>query len=582
MFSVLFILPTIYPFTMDRDLEARLIRKRKIRNLILSLLLLALIGSVIFFWEAIVHSIKAWRSSDFYQKAKESYEHNDYPKAIPNAILAVQLDPNNKDALSLLTEMLTSIKRVEAFTYWDKLLQHEDLLTDALLEEYIILALDLKHLEKAAPHLERLLNSPNPTVRQYLLGIRYYQIEFNQEGAFDLAKKAYKDHPTDPSIQLLIAQLLLQTEDPLQVELAYNILWQISNKAEPKFQLQAIHLLLDNFSLPEADRAYLLSLDSLSSPSEDLLLSASTIKIKLDPSKKAFYVKEALNYYMKSKQINKLQLGRWLNSQKAYLDTLNLISEEDALDSEPLLIIYLDALAGANRWDDLYHLLFEKSITLDPFILQLFKTRIAIVINNKKLAEVQRKLAFTIAKNEPVKLKFMAEYFQKLRYWDYAWEAYEVLLDDRNYAMDAARNMIGIAEFQKETPKIYTVLKSLVRNYPKEYVIQADLTYIELLLDQNIPEASQRALKLYNQSPSYKPMQTTLALAYLKTNTPEKALKLYTDQPLNFDTAFPGWQAIYIATLAANNHKDEAKALYQKIDKNRLKPEETNLILSYL
>jgi len=97
-------------------------------------------------------------------------------------------------------------------------------------------------------------------------------------------------------------------------------------------------------------------------------------------------------------------------------------------------------------------------------------------------------------------------------------------------------------------------------------------------MNDRLDDSLQAAKDLVATFPERGAYRSTLALGHLRKNQAQEALKAYEGLEIEWSTALPGWQAVRVAALAANNQTDAARHLAGEINWDRLKPEERDLI----
>jgi Flp pilus assembly protein TadD len=105
-----------------------------------------------------------------------------------------------------------------------------------------------------------------------------------------------------------------------------------------------------------------------------------------------------------------------------------------------------------------------------------------------------------------------------------------------------------------------------------------DLTYLQLITNQNLFDASFAAHEALKKSPNSLAAMSLSAVAHLKNNDPALADAIYKDKLIPWSTAPDPWKNVRAAVLYATGKKSEADELVSTIDKNQLRPEERALL----
>ena len=178
---------------------------------------------------------------------------------------------------------------------------------------------------------------------------------------------------------------------------------------------------------------------------------------------------------------------------------------------------------------------------------------------------------------------------------------------------------LRIAQAQRDTKKIHTILAEMLKLWPNDTAIQNDEAYtrappiffiLPLPLPLNLkPEIRRRTGKkktlnfqrstlnaqlptnsseieklaegLVRREPASLPHRTLLALALLKQHRPVAALDVYSNINVASNALSPSALAVHAAVLAANDHRDDARNEIQQVRLDQLLPEERALIQDF-
>ncbi len=107
------------------------------------------------------------------------------------------------------------------------------------------------------------------------------------------------------------------------------------------------------------------------------------------------------------------------------------------------------------------------------------------------------------------------------------------------------------------------------------------LAYLNLLLGEDVDQNFAVAKKLAEQYPNRLSYRVTTALGYLRQHDPASAMAQFKG-PVSIDwkRTLPAWRAVYAAALLASDRNDEARDIIATISRNRLNPQERELIES--
>ena len=246
-----------------------------------------------------------------------------------------------------------------------------------------------------------------------------------------------------------------------------------------------------------------------------------------------------------------------------------------------LFLLRLDALARLQRWTTIREELVQASSgkdALDPFYLEVFQARAAQELRELSMADLRWKQAMAKAAGNPQKLEFLAKFAEKSGNLAMAGDAYRAMTRFPAIAVPGYLGLIRIAEKKADTRQLRDLMAELSRQLPADPAPKNDLAYLNLLFQEKVDDSLRVSEELVAALPERPAYRTTLALAYLRKNQPEKALAAYPQTGIDWSSALPGWQAVHAAVLAANGQMEQARKLAASIPWERLKPEERDLI----
>ncbi|HVY70756.1 MAG TPA: hypothetical protein VHH73_12570, partial [Verrucomicrobiae bacterium] len=142
--------------------------------------------------------------------------------------------------------------------------------------------------------------------------------------------------------------------------------------------------------------------------------------------------------------------------------------------------------------------------------------------------------------------------------------------------------LIRLAEESRNTARLRDLIKEIAARYPEDREPVNDLAYLDLLLQTDLPQATQKARELVEKYPHVLAFRTTLALANLRNKEFTAARLAYSGVEVDWSLALPGWRAVYAAVLGANGLRDEARRVASAIPLDRLKVEERLLVQPFL
>ncbi len=145
---------------------------------------------------------------------------------------------------------------------------------------------------------------------------------------------------------------------------------------------------------------------------------------------------------------------------------------------------------------------------------------------------------------------------------------------------------LRMAQASRDTKKIHAVLATMLALWPDDLAIQNDEAYTRLLLcPPAAPETKDQAAaieklaeKLIEREPHSLPHRTLLALARLRQERAEEALRVYSDLQVKQDAVSGSALAVHAAILAATANLENAKTEAAQLKREQLLPEEQALV----
>ena len=180
----------------------------------------------------------------------------------------------------------------------------------------------------------------------------------------------------------------------------------------------------------------------------------------------------------------------------------------------------------------------------------------------------------------------LGEYAEKNGAHDVALTAYGAAVAVQPKSRPAQLGRLRAVYATGDTNKIHQLLAELLKIWPNDSGMLNDEAYARLLLlpadtkpdSPELRSIAELAEKLVAEEPASLPHRTLLALAMLKQNRPYSALALYRGISVPQNAVSPSTVAVHAAVLAASGQEEPAKSEVEKIQTDKLLPEERQLI----
>ncbi len=549
--------------------------KKKKWLLIGGVLALALLVSAVFTARPLYREVKRWRALSLVEEAREAWAEDDYMGAIERIQAAYQLYPNDPEVIRETALLYTRLEPVRAIPFWEEVVKKAGVLEDY--HKWIETALlvgDLESAQKALAQLESV--APDSTHTRYLKA-RVLAASGNYGEALVIARELIELDRAPEGVPLIYVQLTQISKDPAVQQEGIDYLTALSLRKDalglealrvlsryPQNKDEQLGAVIEGLTgHPEAtrkDRLLGMALEFQKSGDRDALLAGA---------KNLFDVTDAED---------EVELGRWLNENGLYEDTVLLVDPKLARQRKDLFLIWVDALAVTNQWSRLKDVLQEPDIPLDAFLRHLFLARVYAEEGELKLTDIEWDKVRLNAGSDPERLWFLVDYAEKLGLVLQARETLERLTELPGDTRKAYEKWFALEQREGDVAGMNEVLRKMNAYYVKDTAVLNDLLYTNFLLNKDVPASLERAIKLQKTDPNLLSYRITLALGYLRMNEPKKALMLFEGFKVPWDQVRPGWRVVFVAVLRANGLDKAANKIVDGLSPRSLLPEERKLL----
>jgi hypothetical protein len=555
----------------DSRLSAQRNRRRFWIGLVLGALILIVAAGIAYHW------FKAQRADRFAATGDAFAGQNKWSEAAVQYRVALQLNPSSYRGLSGAARLATKIDRPEALELWQKVLRLSEC-TNRDRQDYADLLLNTNRLNLAENVINPLLKN-NPDTRTLQLAARYSKKIGDDSKAIEYARIASKRAPDDDTARFQLADFLAKSTDPNEQTEARNILWDLSAKPGT-LKKAAIEALAIAPQLTTEERNRLFQELSAITPKnikDDLL--AADLNFQLHPDDAERIYREQIDRWGNGQTQELVDLARWLNAHLQAELVLSTFPIERALQDNQLLLGQLDALATLQRWNDIDDVLNRSDITLDPSVIESFRARTAQERNAALDSEIHWNHAISLAATDPFKLQFVANFAEQSHATTAAIKAYDQLSRFPEQADIAYRGIQRVSQKTGETTTQRAAMSKIVARSPDDPNAADQLAYLNLLLNEDVDKNFAVAKKLAEQYPNRLAYRVTVALGYLRQHDAASALTQFqAPAPIDWKRTLPAWRAVYAGALLASDRNDEAAEILKTIPRDRLSPQERELI----
>ncbi|MEM8550354.1 MAG: hypothetical protein AAGF10_06145 [Verrucomicrobiota bacterium] len=523
-------------------------------------------------WKA----FKETRAREQVGDARQLLVTESYEEALEKARAANNNDPENPDTSRVIAEIYDAVDAPEAAQAWASTFALSD--DDADLRQWASAALKQGDLETVGQLIsvmeERGLRD---STYHYLRGQLFLR-ERDLPAALEAARLATAGKFADPRAHLFYVQMTQFFDDPVIRLEGMTYLREIARR-EDDIGLQALRSLANYEKNTEAQREDVIRLLRLHPFAErqDQLL-ALKLEYALPGSNAAANLAEAKRYFSAGNLGELTELGRWLNQQGRFTETMQAVPMQKAMRRRDLLLVRLDALAQLGRWDEVAVALNQPNIPLEDVEEQFLRSRVQFETGQIQEAQISWERALLAARGDAAQLWYLVDYATQLDLDEEAikalWQLTEIASEERK-AYDA---LLSRYQQLRQTENLVSLLQRMAEAYPQDIRVLNDWAYINLLLDRQVPLALGTARSIIEQGTPYLANRITLALGLYRSGQLSEALAVLEPLELDWGEVPDQWRGIYAVILRANGRSEDAQAMAENLRTENLLPEERALI----
>lgn len=583
------------------------------RRLVWGLPLLAiLIISVCFGTPGVVHAIKGWQSRRLAREALALIERVQWREAFSKARDAYQLRSSEPESWRAIATLLTRTGQAKPALEWWRKVSETHRLTPDDRRAYGGVAISVGALPEAKTQIDWLLAQPGEgvTPADTLLASRLASQQGNSLPAADYALVALKDGRSAPPQQISAIVQLFAVAEPSSW--AYAAAWtelvRIARDPANPASLDALRLLASSSLIAPTYRdLLLLARDAANQPTPDEIahllktnpkasladyLLSRELRVRAEPAQVDVVVAEVVQRLRNGDFETIAELTRFLNNQRRYATTLQLLSPKQAAKTSALTMVYLDALAGLGRWEDIKSALSVDHLQLSPVSRNLYLAAASVKLQEPEAAASRWDQALIAVGADATKLVEVGIYAENWGALAVADEACAAAIKADPTLRPAYDTRQRLAHVRGDAAAERALLTALVHQWPDDLRAKTQEAYLGLLLDDSASQArtgAQAVLPQAIEQPADWLARGALALARLHQGNRAAAMAAFSGDRGTMDPhAHPGEdvpagaQAVWAATLEANGWKTEAEAAALEAAKKSLLPQERDLIASLL
>src|SRR5438477_3573226 len=483
--------------------ELRLRRRKRRRNIFIVTLIVALGLGGVFGGRPALHGIKAWQARRHARKAFALIEKEEWIEARKEATAAMQLWPNEPEAIRAVARFLSRTRQPQALEFWDQLARMSRLTRADLREEAAIALLtgDDARATAAIRAIQTGRNGPITAADQLLAG----QLALREGApidAHDAVQKIFGDAQATnrEKLQGALLQLAISAGNEAWRGEGWSWLKKIAAENDAA-GLDALTVLAqtalgsekipETFPMTPPELCDAVEKHPLARAPQQLL--AVDLKIHEQAEQRDVLVADAIARWKDAGPNDLTALATWLNGKGEFQRELGAIPLEKALQARDLFLQHVDALGGLGRWSEIKQLLDRDTFPLDPVVQKMYLARCAAQLGEKAAAENNWQRAFEAARGDSTKLLTLASYAEKNGALTTASAAYDEAVAESPKLRPAHQGRLRLAQGTGETKKIHAVLADMLAIWPNDPAVQNDEAYTRLLLFQRSEDGSQKS-----------------------------------------------------------------------------------------
>ena len=594
--------PATPPVADDYDLatpEETAARQRRRRLVAWGSVVVVLLVALVVVGRPARRSIKVWQARRAAAEAMRLLDNGQAEAAVGKVQDALQLRGTDLEVMRTAAIFLTRIGHGrEAVTFWKEIEGRRKLTRDEQ-RGYATNLLEGGNLNEARRRLE--LAGPagsSDDPRDWWLGMQIATRGRDATGAVRLARRLLDDKAPGVTTRQRFdaALLLLNVNDPEGQRLGAATLQTLAAGDRSPESLEALLALTRQAAqsigaarsqgreVPEAAVTTLLDLAGrieahpLAQTGSKLL--AAQGRVVAQPERRTASLQEAVDRYGHGTDADAATLGGWLYAQGEFARVLALIPPERAVRTRALYLQYLDTLGALGRWSDIRQAIEGQKFTLDPLVEEMYLARCAKQLRQPEGASTHWAAALRVAGTNPDKLLVLGRYALTDGELPTGEAAYRAAIKAVSNNRAAHEALLGLLETQGRTQEARVAIRDMLAVWPGDTAVRNDDAYLSALLGEDLPAARDAARDLVRLEPTSLPHRITLALAELRLGHDLTALETLRMVNAPAFAAQARFQAVYGAVLQRSGFGDEARQAVAALPRNRLLPEEAQLLES--
>ncbi len=505
------------------------------------------------------------------QSAKDLEDDGHIGSAIERAKAAYKLDPDNIEIARQLGALLEKQNLAEAIRHYEKICKHPAATKKDKLN-LARLALRSGNIPAAEKQLEALRKLPDgQNLEFHLLAAKALEAKGQINKAIREVRSILSTEETalHKKARYTFVRLAIRSGNPNLMQEAKDTLNLLSLDDGPdgieaiRFYFgisgytpsEAFDILRKTYRHPEA------------TPNDKL--EAATLCQETSPAKTDEIIAELSKHFdLTGAQPDQLHtFCRWLGRMRQWEALERYVRPEHALLSPRLFTLRLDALANLSKWKLLAQETTNHNAPIDNHFRLVFRARALARLGQIDKSKQQLDILLQEVGNDRETLLHICEYLEKTRdIPSLVYLLHVVVENDPLLTSYAFRKLLIYERNTAPLQQICTWYEKLHDEGKNLQQFRGHKAYYDLLANKNTAESILVAKSLHASAPHMLETRVLMALAHLRSDQPQDALKVLEASPQpDWDKGRIGWKMLYTHVLALNSQPEKAEKLLQTI-----------------
>ncbi len=518
-----------------------------------------------------------WQQGHLVRRASAVLSGGDFKTASLNARRALQLNPENADAMRVMAEIAEKTGERNALDWRRKVLQlRPNAVDDAL--ALARAALRAKDFGTATRTLEALGDAAREKPEFHAASARLAEARKDFPAAEAHWEKAVGLAPQDNAHRFQLAIVQLGQADPVKRESALGVLEHL--RTVPSQRAAATRTLIVHGIAQRRDSRRMLSLAKeleayLDASFSDRILYLELLRQTGDPAYEDYLAR--LKSDAPAKPGDLALLLSWMSRMTTDAIEFTKSLPPESISRWPVPLAIAESFAQATDWPQLERMTRNSNWAGYEFLRRAYLAR-ALRGQDKALAAEQE---FSAAQKEAaINPQMLSMLTKTVADWGWQSEAVELLWAlTKNSETRAPALQTLYEHFRKvqDTSGLYRTLTKLAEVNPQDAAIQNNLAQVSLLLGVDTDHARKAAAELTGKDPSNAAYASTYAFSLLSKGDVKAALQVM--DRLNQDRLHdPSVATYYGLVLVAAGQKERAREFLTRSSEATLLPEEKALV----